>query len=181
MLGMVIYLLLRRFYVIDDELKPVMAKAYRLLVWIIPLLLFSIASIGYFIEVGEMLGFEAWYSYDDLKWSGPFIFVFWPIANLLVLLHNLSVLMKNAIVFLGIPLLLVINVVIAVLVAGVYRKLNDLKNKSRIHFSLASATARVLAPLILFAVVVNLAHPEQPKPELSNVEFSEENYSASPA
>ena len=153
-LGAGIYLLERKIYKTNQEHDRLLAKAYRLIIWLVPLALLAIAIVAFYTSAFVKPEFHEFYSFEQLQWSGPFVFAFWPILNLFILLANCAVFFWLAVYYLGLPLVSIVLISVLAALVLVYKKLRQLKNDAIMDFSLARATVHALAPLLGFGVIV---------------------------
>ena len=69
--GLGVYLAIRIMYKKDESFDKLSAKAYRLMIWLVPLLLLTAKLAFFFIEPDSKPQFIEFCSLDDLSWSGP--------------------------------------------------------------------------------------------------------------
>ncbi len=153
-IGIGVYLLLRKFYKSNQDHDKIVAKTYRYIIWLVPMVLFSINAIIFFANVADEPRLVSFYSFDDLKWSGPFVIGLWPILNLFILIENLFNLIWMAIYFFGLIAYSLASIGILILLISLYRKMVKLKHESVIKFSLIAATLYSLLPIVCFAMAV---------------------------
>jgi len=156
LLGMLIYLILRSWYHTDGDVKNLLARTYRILIWLVPLILLSGSTIVYLSKMTVPPAYSAFYSFDDLKWSGPFVIGIWPFINGVILLSNIARFFQIGLYYAGLPLLITLNLIIVILLYYSYKKLLRLCRESVIKFSLIKATLQVISPMIIFAGLLAL-------------------------
>ena len=153
-IGLGVYLVIRLSYKSNSDLDPILAKAYRLIVCLVPVLLLATNMVSLYNTPIENPSFIEFLSVEDLKWSGPFVIAFWPILNFASLLINIGVvliILCNTIAIYG---FIIFAIILALILIMLIKKLMRLKKQSVLNFSLPLAFAKVVLPLIAFMLVV---------------------------
>tara|TARA_B100000767_G_C19529477_1_gene435950 strand:- start:3 stop:677 length:675 start_codon:yes stop_codon:yes gene_type:complete len=155
-IGLGIYLAIRKIYKKEEDFDKLSAKAYRLIIWIVPLLLITVHLTLFYINPSDELHFKEFYLLNDILWGGVFALALWPLLNLVALLENLLILFWMLIYHLGTPVFIGLVIFIFIAFVVTYTKLFALKKEAVINFSLSLATIAVLTPIIGFTVCIYL-------------------------
>lgn len=153
-IGLGVYLIIRLSYKSNSDLDPILAKAYRLIICMVPVLLLATNIVSLHNTPIENPSFTEFLSVEDLKWSGPFIIAFWPILNFGTLLINIGVvctILYNTLTIYG---FIAFAIILSLALITLITKLIRLKKQSVLNFSLTIAFAKVVLPLIAFMLVV---------------------------
>lgn len=156
--GFSVYLIIRVKYKSNQDHDVRLAKAYRLLLWILPMLVISVYSIFFIYQFNQQPEYSDYYSFEDLKWSSFLIIVLWPVFNFFVALKNLIIIFLSAIAIFGIPVLIGINILVMINLILLIKKLVKLKNEKALQISLINATFFVLMPYIIFIFIVVMSN-----------------------
>ncbi|PCJ33156.1 MAG: hypothetical protein COA90_00550 [Gammaproteobacteria bacterium] len=154
--GFCVYLIIRKIYKQEQGLDTLLAKAYRLIIWLVPILLITAQLILFFVNPGDEPQFTAFYTADDLLWSGPLVIALWPILNMFVLLENIFTFLWMLVYYLGTPVFIVLIILALLALVTVFKKLIRLKAESVIQFSLTLASSYVLTPIIAYTFCIYL-------------------------
>lgn len=153
-IGLAMYLLIRVLYKSDTNLDRYLARAYRLIIWLVPLALILV-KLSIFIGASESAPtLRAFYSFDDLMWTGPFAFVLWPFLNIFTLIENIISLIKMAVYYFGLPIFGFIFVAVTVALISLFKKILRLREESNISFSSTIAVTLVLTPITSYLLIV---------------------------
>lgn len=154
--GAFAYILIRLLYKSEKDHDLLLARAYRYLIWSVPLVLLCIKLVIYYSDSTHVPSFKEFYSVEDLSWSGIFIIVFWPLLNFFVLIENIFNLIWIAVFYIGFSVLVGLYITIFVLLVFLYKKLIILREQSIIEFSLTIATILTTIPLIAYMFIAYL-------------------------
>lgn len=154
LIGATVYLLIRLVYKNDQGHDKILAKAYRLTVWLVPLTLVLVKVILFFNNLDSEIEFQSFKSFDDFRWASLFAIFIWPFVNFIILLENFLSLIHMGLLYIGLPLLVLLEIVVVVFLFVVIGKIRELKQNSIVDFSITLAILKVLAPVVIFLCVV---------------------------
>lgn len=144
-IGVAVYLILRTLHTGNDELLKLLAKIYRILMWMVPLLLISITLIVIYIQMDGAPEFIKFYTGQSL---------FLKLFNIFSAIINLFIALVKLIYYVGIPLLIGVNVLIVVALVALFTRLKKLKRSAQSDFSLIKATLQAISPILIFTVLL---------------------------
>lgn len=148
--GLCAYLVIRRFYKRDQEFDVISARAYRLLVWLVPLS-FMLVELYVFHFEGQKPDFQQYVTLEDYIWLGPFALFIMPFANFFIFLKNCMISLWIVVYFAGFYALVFISPLVIVSLVMLIKQLVMLKRQSKVDFSLSLATVFTLAPIVGYA------------------------------
>lgn len=154
LIGLGVYLVIRSTYKLNNDLDPVLARTYRLIICLVPVLLLVTNIVSLYNTPVENPSYTGFLSFEDLSWSGPFVIAFWPLLNLASLLINIGtvfIIIINVLTTYG---LIAFAIILVVALIVLLTKLKRLKSQSALAFSLIIAFIKVIVPLIVFTSVV---------------------------
>ena len=153
-IGLSAYLLIRILYKSGTDFDTLLAKAYRLIIWLVPLALVLVKMMTFVSATNSPPTLRAFYSFDDLVWTGPFVFALWPFLNIFTFMENIVRLIQMAVYYFGIPMVGALFVAVLVIVSLLLKKIIRLKDATNTSFSLITAATLVLAPITGYLLVV---------------------------
>lgn len=155
-LGLAAYSLIRLLYKRNTNLDPHLAKAYRLIIWLVPLALILVKILLFVNTSDGAPVLKAFYHFDDLTWAGPFAFALWPFLNIFIFIENIIRLIKMAIYYFGLPIFGILFVSVLAILISLLKKIMQLKKETNISFSSIAAIALVLTPITGYLIIVYL-------------------------
>jgi len=141
-LGVMVYLGLRKRFHGDYELMIVLARTYRILMWVTPLVIFSITIIVFYSKAGAPPEYEEYYSGHSILLN---------LRNIFLALYNLFTAFWIMVYYSGILLLIALNVSILGILIALYKSLQRLKRNTTLDFSLTTATLQAMLPVFVFS------------------------------
>lgn len=157
--GVCCYLIIRRSYKQSTSSDTVLFKAYRLINWCVPVVLFIIHFFLFFEQV-EIKDFVEYQSVDDLSYLGIFALALWPLLLMIFLIGNSIIAITQFFLFLQWPMTITLSVLLLVMLGFTYRRLDQLKQNSVIAFSIPLAIVRALTPILLCSYLLIEVAPQ---------------------
>jgi len=155
--GLIVYLSLRKLYKNKHEFENLLAKAYRLIVWLIPLTLFTVQVFIYFNYSDNPPKYISFYTMEELEWASILAGLIWLILNFFILINNIIVVIWMALYYIGLPLLIIVNGCVIAILFLLYKKLIKLKQASAQIFSITKASLLAIIPMLLFMAILALS------------------------
>jgi len=149
--GLAVYLIIRKYYRADTNVNQHSAKAYRIIIWLVPICLFAGRFVLLYLSPEPAPSFTTFYTLDDLVWSGALVVALLPLLNIFVLLDNAVILVMMLIYHFGGYVLVGLFVLCATLMVSTVKQLINLKRQSIVKFSLRLAVINTITPVILYS------------------------------
>ncbi len=155
-IGLGVYLTIRSTHKKNEGFDKLSAKAYRLIIWLVPLYLITVYLTLSYINPGDEPHFKEFYSFDDLSWSSLFVVAFWPIMNFAVLIENAIIGLSMLVSTIGMYMMIALSVFVLTAIVTVIIKFIHLRKESIVAFSLPLTTIYVLTPIVGYALCIQL-------------------------
>ena len=146
--GACCYLIIRLSYKQGLASDKVLFKAYRMINWSVPVVLFII-HFYLFFEAVEVQDFIEYKSFEELSYLGIFTLAVWPFLLIVYLIGNTIIGITQLFLFLQLPITIALSVLLVVMLGFAYQRLYQLKQHDNIGFSIPLAILRSLTPILL--------------------------------
>jgi len=147
-LGAVCYLLIRLSYRQGTHSDSLLFRAYRLINWCVPVVLF-IMHFYLLLEGVEEQAFIPYKSFEELSFLGIFALAIWPVSLLIFLIGNTVIGITKVFLILQLPMTIAMSAVLLIMLYLALKRLYQLKHSCGINFSIPLAAIRAITPILL--------------------------------
>jgi len=147
-LGATCYLLIRLSYKQGNHSDSLLFRAYRLINWCVPVVLF-IMHFYLLLDGVEEQAFIPYKSFEELSFLGIFALAIWPVSLLVFLIGNTVIGITKIFLILQLPMTIAMSAVLLIMLYLAFKRLYQLKQASKISFSIPLATIRAITPILL--------------------------------
>jgi len=103
-IGAGVYTILYLAFKTDEALIRLISKAYVFCTLLVPFALIIIYLLAFLFSSPELPEFQSAISFESLEWAGIFAVVFWPLANIYILIENALTLATLILYYLSVPI-----------------------------------------------------------------------------
>jgi len=147
-LGAACYLLIRLSYKQGTRSDNLLFRAYRLINWCVPVVLF-IMNFYLLLEGVEEQNFIPYKSFEELSFLGIFALAIWPVSLLIFLIGNTVIGITKVFLILQLPMTIAMSAVLLIMLYLAFKRLYQLKQSCEINFSIPLAALRAITPILL--------------------------------